>query len=352
MGPQSAGALPGPASYGRKGLLPTCTDADLLLGYLDPEFFAGGRLNLDPSAARDAVRRHVAEPLGMSVEQAAVGMVRVIDANMAAGVRAVTVKRGHDPREFPLVVAGGAGPQHCCAICAELEIPLFLVPRQSSIFCAAGMLMSDLVHDDVRSVPSRLDRSTRERLSALVEEMTASGRATLAAEHVAQKDMAFFPSVDLRYVKQYHEVNVPFDPSRDEVAALFHAEHDRLYGYHLEKEQTPIEVINLRLRSVGKTNKPSFPAQKRKGADPRGARKGERRAYLPERQAFEEAPVYDADRLTHGVRIEGPALVDQANTTLFLSAAYDLVCDRFGNFAGYRRDQKSSLPASVLELLQ
>jgi N-methylhydantoinase A len=143
MGPQSAGAMPGPASYGRGGALPTCTDADVVLGYLPPDEFAGGRIRLDVAAARAAIEREVARPLGMTVEQAAVGMARVIDANMASGVRAVSVRRGFDPREFPLVVAGGAGPQHCAAICAELEMPLFLVPRESSVFCAAGMLMSD-----------------------------------------------------------------------------------------------------------------------------------------------------------------------------------------------------------------
>jgi N-methylhydantoinase A len=352
VGPQSAGASPGPACYGRGGERPTCTDADLVLGYLDPEFFAAGRLPLNLDAARAAILRHIAEPLGMTAEQGAVGMARVIDANMAAGVRAVTVRRGHDPREFPLVVAGGAGPQHCCAICTELEVPLFLVPRESSIFCAAGMLMSDLVHDDVRSVPERLDKLPPGRLRARVDELVERGRATLAAERVAQQDMSFEPSLDLRYVKQYHEVNVAFDPASADVAERFHEEHDRLYGYHLAEQKTPVEVINLRVRSIGRVTPPSFPAMKRSGADAASARKGKRRAFVPERSGFEALPVYDADRVLHGMRIEGPALVDQANTSLFLSAAYDLVCDAFGNFLGYRRDRKDALPETVVELLR
>ncbi|MBI3183569.1 MAG: hydantoinase/oxoprolinase family protein [Myxococcales bacterium] len=349
MGPQSAGAQPGPACYGRGGQEPTCTDADVLLGYLPPDEFAGGRIRLDPSAARRAIER-VAGPLRMTVEEAAVGMARVIDANMANGVRAVSVRRGFDPREFPLVVAGGAGPQHCCAICSELEIPLFLVPRQSSIFCAAGMLMSDLIHDDVRSMPARLDRLRDGRLEAVLREMSESARATLRAERVADEDVVLQPSLDMRYVKQYHEVNVPFSPGSSEVAERFHREHDRLYGYDLADQKTPIEVINVRLRSIGRVNKPSFPELALAGSDPASARKGERRAWVPERRAFEEVPTYDADRLSHGMRLSGPALVDQANTTLFLSAGYGLVCDRYGNFVGFRRDRAESLPASVAEL--
>ena len=348
MGPQSAGAYPGPASYGRGGAEPTCTDADVVLGYLPPGEFAGGRLPLDVGAARAAIERALATPLGMTVEQAAIGMARVIDANMSNGVRAVTIRRGIDPRETPLVVAGGAGPQHCCAICTELDIPLFLVPRESSIFCAAGMLMSDLVHDDVRSLPSRLDLLVPGRIEAVLAEMVAAARETLRAEHVAEVDMAFQPSLDMRYVKQYHEVNVAYAPS--DVVERFHAEHDRLYGYQLRAEGTPVEVINLRLRSVGRTPKPSFPEMPRGGSDPSAAEKGTRRAYVPERARMEEVPVYDADRVVHGTHVRGPALLDQANTTLFLSAAYDLVCDAHGSFVGYRRDRPEALPKTVAEL--
>ncbi len=351
MGPQSAGAMPGPVCYGRGGTQPTCTDVDVVLGYLPPNEFAGGRIKLDVGAARAAIET-VARPLQLTMEQAAVGMARVIDANMAAGVRAVTVKRGYDPREFPLVVAGGAGPQHCCAICTELDIPLFLVPRQSSIFCAAGMLMSDLVHDDVRSIPGGLDEVTP-KANAAVQDLIAAAKATLAAEHVTEAEMRFAPSLDMRYVKQYHEVNVPFSfgESAQAIAARFHAEHDRLYGYHLAEQKTALEVINLRLRAVGLSKKPVFPDSPRRGADPAGARKGSRRAWVPERQAFEDVPVYDADKLLHGMRLDGPASVDQANTSLFLSAAYSLVCDRFGNYVGYRRDRKDALPQTVKELL-
>jgi N-methylhydantoinase A len=273
MGPRSAGAVPGPACYRRDGTQPTCTDADLVLGYLPAGEFAGGRIPLDPKAAKAAIEGAIARPLGASVEEAAVGMVRVIDANMAAGVRAVTVRRGYDPREFPLIVAGGAGPQHCCAIASELEIPFLIVPRTSSVLCAAGMLMSDLIHDDIRSMPGRLDRIDPARLQAAFAEMIAAAHKTLAIEHVTESDRVFQRSADMRYAKQYHEVNVPWEPEREDPALRFHRDHDRLYGYDLAEEGTPIELINLRLRAIGRTPKPCFPERPRGGADASGARK-------------------------------------------------------------------------------
>jgi N-methylhydantoinase A len=149
MGPQSAGAKPGPACYDLGGELPTCTDADLVLGYLDKDFFAGGRIPLNPNKSRDAIERHIAGPLKLDLAEAAAGMYNVINVNMAAAVREVSVKQGYDPRDFPLVIAGGAGPNHACMIALELEIPVMIIPKESSIFCAAGMLRSDLKHDFV-----------------------------------------------------------------------------------------------------------------------------------------------------------------------------------------------------------
>ena len=182
--------------------------------------------------------------------------------------------------------------------------------------------------------------------------MTAAATKTLAAERVAADAMAFHASLDVRYVKQYHEVNVPFDPDAGDVVERFHAEHDRLYGYHLRDQRTPVEVINLRLRAVGRTPKPSFPKTPRRGPDASTARKGSRHAWVAERAAFAAVPVYDGEALAHGMRLCGPALVDQANTTLLLSAAYDLVCDAHGSYFGYRRDCADALPKSVAELVR
>jgi len=336
MGPASAGAMPGPACYGRGGSRPTCTDADLVLGYLDPGFFAGGRLQLDAAASRRAIERDIAQPLGLDVETAAAGMYRVINAHMANGVREITVKRGLDPREFTMVVAGGAGPLHACSIAAELEMGTLLVPPTASVLCASGMLLCDLQHDRVRSCVGRLDEpGALEAAAELARAMCDEGAAELAAEgaeHI-EHEVAF----DLRYLKQYHDVTlaVPADALAagdiGPVARAFHAEHDRLYGYELSAEGTPLELINVRVRSIGRTEKPRLPEiETAAGPDAGAALKGRRRAYVPEIDAFDDVPVYDGHALRADHRLAGPALVERADTTLFVTAGATATVDRHG----------------------
>ncbi len=345
MGPQSAGAAPGPVCYGRGGELPACTDADLVLGYLDPDFFAGGRIRLNRDGARRAIERHIAKPLGLSIEEAALGMYRVINTNMAQGVREVTIKRGFDPREFPMIVAGGAGPLHACMIGRELELPVLIVPRESSIFCAAGMLMSDLKHDFVRSCVGRLDAAEIPRIQRLVDEMTTEGAAQLACEHIADDRRRINLHFDCRYARQYHEVTFPVPPEalqRGEIGRIrnaFHAEHNRLYGYSLEDHGTPIEIINVRVQAIGITDKPAYRKLERAGEDPSPALKGERRIVLPESGRVQTVPVYDGDRIQFGNRIAGPAVIEQVNTSFLVSSSYDCVCDAYGSFAAYRKGQ-------------
>jgi N-methylhydantoinase A len=358
MGPQSAGADPGPACYAKGGELPTCTDADLLLGYLDPDFFAGGKIRLDKAAAERAIDQHVARPLGLPVEQAAAGMYRVINTNMAQGVREISIKRGLDPREFPMVAAGGAGPLHACMICQELEIPLFIVPRESSIFCAAGMLMSDLQHDFVNSFVSVFDRIDWTALNLLVADMARAGSDLLSEESIPEDKRRFSAFLDCRYVKQYHEVSFPvaLDTLRTgeagTIAETFHVEHQRMYGYSLEDEGTPIELINVRLRAVGVTDKPSYATEPYDGKDASAALKGERPIYVPEAQAARFVPVYDGHQTSHGNHLAGPALIEQVNTTLLLSADYDCVCDQHGSFLVYRKGEESRLAEPVQEMLR
>ena len=208
MGPQSAGSYPGPSCYDRGGDLPTCTDADLILGCLDKDFFAGGKIPLNYEKAEEAIEKYIAGPLGMRVVEATAGMYHVINVNMASGVREVSVKRGHDPREFPLVVAGGAGPIHACMIGLELEIPIMVIPKESSIFCAAGMLMSNLKHNFVRTYSSRLDEINVEKFKSLFQGMQDEATRLLREELIPEEKIKHIYSLDMRYVKQYHEVNV------------------------------------------------------------------------------------------------------------------------------------------------
>ena len=354
MGPQSAGAKPGPACYDLGGEWPTCTDADLFLGYLDKDYFAGGKLPLNEEKAVNAIKTHIADKLGMDVIEAAAGMYHVINVNMAAGVREVSVKRGEDPREFPLVVAGGAGPNHACMIALELEIPIMIVPKESSIFCAAGMLMSDLQHNFVRTHVSPLEKLNPKKLRQLFEEMEKEGIDLLKSEHIPRNRIQFSYSIDMRYVKQYHEVNVMVTQEEvhrgklPSIAKKFHPEHNRLYGYSLEEVGTAIEVINLRLTCIGRTEKPRFRKMKYAGPDPSFAFKKKRRVYLPNKKRFQPVPVFDGDRLKYGNKIEGPAILEQVNTTTFVSPEFSVLCDAYGSFTMYLKSREKEFKKRVL----
>jgi len=353
MGPESAGSKPGPACYGLGGALPTCTDADLILGYLDRDFFAGGKIPLDYDRAVQAVKEKIAGPLGMDVTEAAAGMYNVINVNMASGVREVSVKRGHDPREFPLVAAGGAGPVHACMIALELEIPVMIIPKESSIFCAAGMLMSDLKHNFVKTYTTRLNELDAKKFRSLFHEMAEGAAKILRSEGISEDAVRHVFSMDMRYVKQYHEVNVIVTEDELErgdleaIAGRFHPEHNRLFGYSLEEEGTPIELINLRLSSIGKTDKPEFMEESCDGEDPSKAFKRNRGVYLPLKKAFEDVPVYDGHKLAFGNRVEGPAIIEQVNTTTFVTPEYNVLCDRYGSYTMYLKTREAEIKKNI-----
>ena len=355
MGPQSSGAKPGPACYDLGGELPTCTDADLLLGYLDRDYFAGGKIPLNEERAIQAIKTRIADKLKMDVIEAAAGMYHVINVNMAAGVREVSVKKGQDPRDFPLVVAGGAGPNHACMIALELEIPVMIIPKESSIFCAAGMLMSDLQHDFVRTYANLLEQINRKKLRDLFIEMENEGIGLLKTEHIPRDHIQFIYSIDMRYVKQYHEVNVVVS-GKDihqgdltSIAKKFHPEHNRLYGYSLEEMGTPIEVINLRLKCIGKTDKPKFLKMKYEGPDPSKAFKKKRKVYLPMKERFQTVPIFDGEKLRYGNKIEGPAIIEQINTTTFVSHEFAVMCDVYGSFTMYLKSREAEFKGRLIK---
>ena len=344
MGPQSAGSLPGPISYMRGGMLPACTDADLILGYLDPNFFAGGKYKLDKSKAFEITGKVLGEPLNLDAVNSAAGMYRVINMNMAQGVRQVSVERGYDPREFLMICAGGAGAIHAGEICRELEIPMFVVPAVASIFCASGMLLGDLKHDYVRSYISKYSQINKDQFLELYQEMKNEALSTLMAEGIEESKIQYLPSLDLRYSGQFHEVQleVSWDDiwnfELEKIKNTFHDEHNRKYGYELRLEKTELEVINVRLRAVGITEKPAQLTSDVVGlATAEEALKCKRPAFIPETGDMREVPVYDGDRLGSNVKICGPALIEQINTTLFLGQSYDCETIEGGTFVVYNR---------------
>lgn len=346
VGPQSAGAQPGPACYGRGGTQPTVTDADLVLGFLGESSFRHGGMTLDREAARAAFAP-LAEALGMSIEQAAAGVYDLVNVTMATGVRDISVRRGLDPRDFPLVVAGGAGPLHAAPIARELEIPALLMPRESSIFCAAGMLMSDFKHDDVRSYKTPLATADGDRLTALVDEMTRDGDATLAREGVPADRRERRATLDLRYVGQWHELTVPVALPLDLEAAAreFHVLHDAHFG-HASPDQ-PVELLAVRLASVGRTEKPGLTEAGPADGSVEQARIDERPVWSVDARTLVPTGVYDGAALPSGARIAGPAIIELPSTTIVVPEDFTLDVDAYGAFAVHSGERGAAFAAAL-----
>lgn len=341
VGPQSATAVPGPAAYDNGGTEPTVTDADIVLGYVDPEYFLGGRKKLRGDLSAKAVEERIAKPLGLSVDEAAAGIYEIVNLAMAAGTKNISVARGYDPREFPMVAAGGAGPVHAGMIAAELEIPVVVIPRMSSVLCAAGMLMADLRHDFVRGLSSRLSELDVSNARELVDEMSAEGARLLDTEGVAESDREVQVSADLRYVGQHHEVIVDFELDDlspeggvQRIADLFHDRHEQLYGFALRDAE--VEMISLRVTSVGHRPNPTLtetPSEHGAKAEPRTHRE----AYLPTVGVRRSIPVYDGQKLPHSVVVEGPAIVEEPTTTIFVPELFDIELHPAGSYVMFRK---------------
>ncbi|MFD1507214.1 hydantoinase/oxoprolinase family protein [Georgenia yuyongxinii] len=350
VGPQSAGAVPGPISYRRGGQVPTTTDADVVLGYISPSSFLGGGMSLDVDAARQAIGEQIGKPLGLDAIHAAAGIYDVVNVSMAAGVREITVRRGLDPRDFPIVVAGGAGPVHAAAIARELEIPLLVVPRESSIFCAAGMLVCDFKHDYVQSQHWDLAQVDSAEVAAIWRSMAERGTTTLLGEGVPEDKIEYAPSLDMRYKGQWFEINVPLPADAldtlDITAAAreFHRLHDIQFGYHTD--EMPIEVLNVRLTATGlvagSSGTPTWGA-----AGVAQAHRGQRDIWSPGQRRMVAADVYAGQDMVPGDEIQGPAIVELGTTSIVVLDEYDAVVDVTGSFVLYLRERAEEMRARI-----
>jgi N-methylhydantoinase A len=332
VGPESAGAQPGPVCYGRGGVEPTVTDANLVLGYLNPGAFCAGTMRLDVEGAHAAIRERVAKPLGVSVVEAADGIFRLVNANMANAVRRISAGRGVDPRPLTLVVFGGNGPVHAGMQAAELGIRRIFVPKLAPAFSALGLLLTDHVVDEMRSYISPIGRVDLARVDRLFGEMEAAARAALAggrARRIRIERMAA-----LCYPGQTFDMPVAL-PARGgpvtvrtltETVERFHRLHEELHTYACRDEE-PI-LRGLRLKAVAVEEKPAFPRVARKRAA--GARLGARKAFF--RGRFVATPVYDGPRLTPGQAILGPAIVEEPFTTIVVYPGQRATVDAFGNY--------------------
>jgi N-methylhydantoinase A len=335
VGPQSAGADPGPASYGKGGREPTVTDANLVLGRLNPRYFLGGEIELDVEQARRAIQDRCARPLGMDVAAAAQAIVEIANAAMVNALRLVSVQRGYDPRDFVLLAFGGAGPLHANRLAAETGIATTLIPPGPGLTSALGLLVTDLKHDAAAAWRCRADRLDPAAVEAAYRKMEAAGRDTLRREGVPPADMACLRQADLRYVGQSFELTVPLpegelgpaDAAR--VAASFHREHERAYGHSAPDE--PVEWVSLRLTALGRIAKPRLREWPADGRDTGAARKEGRPVYFAEANGFADCPIYDRYRLRAGGVVPGPAVVEEMDSTTVIHPGYQARVDRFGN---------------------
>jgi N-methylhydantoinase A len=336
VGPISAGAVPGPACYGRQDKQATITDANLFMGRLSAEYFLGGEMRLDPGAAKRALAA-LGDRLGMDAATTASGVVQIADAAMSQALRVVSVQRGYDPRDFKLIAFGGAGPLHALSIAAEIGIRSVLVPPRPGLASAFGLLVADLKHDFSRTLAQRIDRADPEALEVTYGELAQSALAVLAGENVGRDEAALERFIDIRYVGQSYQLTIPLNSIRvtSEVLAearqRFNATHRATYGYAEPSE--PCEIVNLRISALGLIEKPVLGNREADTApDAAAAKKGTRPVCFAG-AAFVECAVYDRLRLPIGAEFLGPAVIEEPDSTTLVHPGWRVRVERFGILA-------------------
>jgi N-methylhydantoinase A len=325
VGPQSAEAIPGPACYRRGGQRPTVTDAALVLGRFGTDTRLGGELTLDADAARRVVETDIAKPLGISVEEAAAGILRVANSNIVRGIRVVSVERGFDPRNFTLVPFGGAGPMHGTPVARELGIARILVPPTPGILCALGMLVSDLRHDLVETHIRAFADFSFQRASEIVGRLRDRASGLLQEDQVPADKQRIEVAVQVRYVGQSYELPIALtnddQAAWNTVATVFHEVHRARYGH--ADEAVPVEIVGFAVTAIGLIETPRLPTYAQGGAQPPGeALIGRRKIFFESDQAekagWRDAQIVARDKLLAGNRVEGPAVIDEVSATTVL----------------------------------
>lgn len=331
VGPHSAGAAPGPVAYARGGTQPTITDAEIALHRLNPQALLKGRMPVDADAARRVIEQAVAAPLGLGLEDAAEGIIRIANANMSRAIRAVSTERGYDLSEFALYAYGGAGPLHAVEVAQECGIQTVIVPQEPGTMCARGILLTDISFDFVKSliVPAQTE-GWAQALEALVQ-LRAQASAWLDAEHVAPSMRRHVCAIDARYDGQNFEVRVLLEdagaPSLQRFIELFDEAHAREYGYQVPGRT--IQIINVRLQAIGQVVKAPLSAA-RQDCSVQDARIGQRRVYHGKAHGWQDSIVYDRDLLPAGALIAGPAVVEEMSSTTVLGPDHHAKVDAFG----------------------
>lgn len=332
-GPQSMGADPGPACYMKGGTEPTNTDANLVLERLSDKMFLGGQLKIDKEAAKQVIRRKIANPLGMDIVEAAQSIISIANANMLDAISLLSVRRGYDPREFVLVGFGGAGPLHVPFLAKELKIPRVLIPPHPGITSAMGCLLVDVRHDFSKTFICRANEAKANKIEKELVSLESKAVKLLKNEDITTDRIRILRNLDMRYLGQWRSLTVqcprPFTAETlKDACGRFHAEHEREYMYSRREQE--IEIYGLRVAGIGVTKKPKLKKYPRKG-DVKAAYKGTRNVFFKETKGFTETEIYDRFKLVPGFEIEGPAIVEQMDSTLVIPPEMNANVDDYLN---------------------
>lgn len=335
VGPHSAGASPGPACYGQGGEEPTITDANLVLGRLDPAYFAGGEIPLDREKAVEAIEKHCASKLGLNVEETALGIIEIATTAMVNALRLVSVQRGHDPRDFMLVGFGGAGPAHAVRIAEEVGVNRALIPLEPGTASAMGLLSTDIRLENTVTVINRIEMLDSKQLAKSFDDMERQGTEMLGHSAATHSGTRFERAIEMRYYGQSFELTV--DAPEGEINATwlsalvekFHGAHEQAYGFRVDAE--PVEIVNLRSTAVGEIRKPGLKELQSDGRSLDAALKSKRDVYFNSKSGFVETPVYNRVLLPAGAEFEGPAIVEEKDSTTVVLPGWKTQIDPYGN---------------------
>jgi len=335
VGPVSAGAEPGPACYGKGGKQPTVTDANVVLGRLNPKYMLGGTMRIYPELSEKAILKQICGEIQLELTEVAAGVVRIVNSAMAKILRIVSVERGHDPRDFVLMCFGGAGPMHGCALAEELRITKIVVPHNPGLFSARGLLAADFRNNLVKAVMKLTDEVEVKEVEAVFQTLELQGAKLLEEQRVPKVNTHFIRQMDLRYFGQSYELTIPTSkPFTEKVlnqtVENFHKKHQAVYGYAVKSE--PVELVNVKLIAVGLVEKPKLeekPLHKKKPLEEAVIAK--RKVFFDQDNGYVETSVYRRERLKAGNVIDGPAVIEQYDATTVVYPCWTASVDRFGN---------------------
>jgi N-methylhydantoinase A len=335
VGPESAGAYPGPVAYGKGGDKPTVTDANVVLHRLNPKTILSGRMKIDEAAAINAIEEKLAKPLGMSILDAARGIITVVNSNMSRAIRIVSVERGYDPREFTVVAFGGAGPLHAVSVAKDLGISNVLIPGNAGILCAIGLLVSDIRSDYVKTGIADFVSENIADMNARFKELCDQGDEWLDVEKVPANQKVILKHADMRYFGQNFELSISIDVDQidenniQEIIARFHREHKREYGFC--REGAKIQIVNYRVTALGKVSVIQLKKQQQAGLESRGAIIDSRKVFFEEAGDFVDTDIYDRDLLKAGNELSGPAVIEQMDSTIVVPPGHNVKVDSYLN---------------------